>query len=198
LSSALVVGLGNPGEKYRDTRHNLGFEVALALSRAVGAGAEQDLCGALVASAAGEQLLIARPQTYMNRSGFALRCLVERFAIELDRVLVVYDDVSLPLGRLRLRPEGGPGGHRGMESVIENLRSSKVARLRLGILPNALDGEPESGVEVPPRGDLAEFVLAPFDASERTAVEDLVRRAAEAAQVWSSLGVAEAMNRFNR
>lgn len=195
-----MVGLGNPGEKYRDTRHNLGFEVALALSRAVGAGAEQDLCGALVASAAGEQLLIARPQTYMNRSGFALRCLVERFAIELDRVLVVYDDVSLPLGRLRLRPEGGPGGHRGMESVIENLRSSKVARLRLGILPSPLDGEAEteSGFDAPPRGDLAEFVLAPFDASERPDVEDLVRRAAEAAQVWSSVGVAEAMNRFNR
>lgn len=195
-----MVGLGNPGEKYRDTRHNLGFEVALALSRAVGAGAEQDLCGALVASAPGEQLLIARPQTYMNRSGFALRCLVERFAIELDRVLVVYDDVSLPLGRLRLRPEGGPGGHRGMESVIENLRSSKVARLRLGILPSPLEGEaePGAGFDAPPRGDLAEFVLAPFDASERPEVEDLVRRAAEAAQVWSSVGVAEAMNRFNR
>ena len=85
-----------------------------------------------------------------------------------------------------------------MESVIENLRSSKVARLRLGILPSPLDGEAESGGEAPPRGDLAEFVLAPFDACERSDVEDLVRRAAEAAQVWSSVGVTEAMNRFNR
>ena len=110
-----MVGLGNPGDKYRETRHNLGFEVALALARQCGASVEQELCGALVSSAAEGSLLIARPQTYMNRSGFAVRCLVEHFAIDPERVLVVYDDLSLPLGRLRLRAEGGTGGHRGME-----------------------------------------------------------------------------------
>ena len=136
--------------------------------------------------AAGE-LLLCRPQTYMNRSGWALRCLAERHRIDPASMLVVFDDVALPLGRLRARARGGPGGHRGMESVIENLRTEEVPRLRLGI----------GAGEVDAAQDLADFVLAPFTAEERMRVDDLVERAAEAAGVWAVEGIAAVMNRFN-
>jgi PTH1 family peptidyl-tRNA hydrolase len=140
-----------------------------------------------VAAAGG--LVVALPQTYMNRSGYAARCLAERHGVEPAGVLVVYDDVALPLGRLRLRARGGAGGHRGMESVIENLQSAEVPRLRLGVAPTA---------GFPPGADLAEWVLAPFEPGEAAAVEAMIARAAEAAGCWLDEGTEAAMNRFNR
>src|SRR6185503_4967604 len=128
----LILGLGNPGERYRDTRHNAGFRVVEELARRWGLHLDRQECNAFVAQ--GEALL-AMPQTYMNRSGWAARCLVETHGIDPLDVLVVYDEVALPLGRLRLRKSGSPGGHRGLESVIENLRTDQVPRLRLGIAP---------------------------------------------------------------
>ena len=130
-------------------------------------------------------LVLAKPQTYMNRSGFAARCLVERRGLEIAGLLVVYDEVALPLGRVRLKPSGGPAGHRGMESVLGELRTDEVARLRLGIAP-----------EEPP-ADLVEHVLAPFAADEEEAVEGMVARAADACEAWLAEGAAAAMNRFN-
>jgi PTH1 family peptidyl-tRNA hydrolase len=126
----------------------------------------------------------------MNRSGYAVRCLAERHGLAPEAVLIVYDDVALPLGTLRLRPRGGPGGHRGMESVIENLRSDAVARLRLGIAQ-------EASPEVVGERDLSEFVLSAFEASELETVEGLVVRAAEGAELWLELGAEAAMNRIN-
>jgi PTH1 family peptidyl-tRNA hydrolase len=137
------------------------------------------------AAAAPPRLVLAKPQTYMNRSGFAARCLVERRGLGLGDVLVVYDEVALPLGRIRLRPSGGPAGHRGMESVLGELRSDEVARLRLGIAPE------------PPPEDLVEFVLAPFAAGEAEAVAMAVVSAADACEAWLAEGVEAAMNRFN-
>lgn len=135
-------------------------------------------------------VLLALPQTYMNRSGYAARCLAERHGFEPPDVLVVYDEIHLPLGRLRLRRSGSPGGHRGMESVIENLRSDEVPRLRLGVAQ-------ESGA--PPGGDaLADFVLSPFAPEERAAVDDMVARAADACLAWLDQGIEAAMNAFNR
>lgn len=145
-------------------------------------------CNSLVAEAIGEagpRLVLARPQTFMNRSGYAARCLVERRGLELDEVLVVYDDVALPLGRVRLKPSGGPGGHRGVESVLGELRSDEIPRLRLGIAP----GEPPE--------DLVEFVLAPFASDEEAEVEEMVARAADACEAWAAEGAEVAMNRFN-
>lgn len=139
--------------------------------------------------AAGDGLIVALPQTFMNRSGYAARCLAERHGVEASAVLVVYDDVALPLGRLRLRARGGAGGHRGMESVIENLQSAEVPRLRLGVAPSA---------GFPADADLAEWVLAPFEAAEAAAVEALIERAAGAAGCWLDEGTETAMNRFNR
>ncbi len=194
----LIAGLGNPGERYRDTRHNLGFRVVERLRERLGSGAESEACGALV-STAGE-LLLVRPQTYMNRSGWAVRCLAALHALPNDRILVVYDDVALPLGRLRLRPEGSPGGHRGMESVIASLRGQDVPRLRLGIAPPAPSAPLAAEAPPAPDGsgpDLAEFVLAPFAAEERAAVDALVERGAEAALSWAEEGAERAMAKFN-
>jgi len=120
----LIAGLGNPGERYRGTRHNLGFRVVDELAGRLGAGPPRLECNALVAAAGGVTLV--RPQTYMNRSGHAARCLLERRGFEPGDLMVVYDDVNLPLGRLRMRPKGSPGGHRGMESVVHSLRPART------------------------------------------------------------------------
>lgn len=189
----LILGLGNPGDRYRDTRHNVGFLVVDELARRLGVRLDRRECNAFVGGpgapgADGDQLvLIAQPQTYMNRSGWAARCLVETHGLDPAGVLVVYDEVALPLGKLRLRKSGSPGGHRGLESVIENLRTDQVPRLRLGIAP-----------EEPPRGeDLVEFVLAPFPPGERAAVEAMVARAADACEAWVKEGAEAAMAKFN-
>lgn len=193
-ATRLVLGLGNPGPKYADTRHNLGFRVVDALAGRLGLAVDRLECNALVGGGrmggpeAGGALL-AKPLTYMNRSGHAARCLLERRGLAPAAVLVVYDEASLPLGRLRLRPAGGPGGHRGMESVIAALRTEEVARLRLGIAPE--DGAP--GGE-----ELIDFVLEPFARDEREAAAAMVERAADACRAWLEEGAAAAMNRFNQ
>ncbi len=156
----LVLGLGNPGEGYRATRHNVGFRVVEELARrrqarldrlecnaltarielagaepvaGTGAASEPD-AGSLAGAASGPiEALVAQPQTYMNRSGFAARCLLEAHGLAPAAVLVVYDEVNLPFGRLRLRRAGSPAGHRGIESILENLRTDQVPRLRVGI-----------------------------------------------------------------
>jgi PTH1 family peptidyl-tRNA hydrolase len=140
--------------------------------------------------AAPAPVLLALPQTYMNRSGYAARCLAERHGFEPEDILVVYDEIYLPLGRLRLRRSGSPGGHRGMESVVENLRSDEVPRLRLGVARE--DGAPPGG------DDLADFVLSPFAPDERPAVDDMVAKAADACLAWLDQGIEAAMNAFNR
>ena len=181
----LILGLGNPGERYRDTRHNAGFLVVEELARRWGVGLDRRECNAFVG---GVETLLAEPQTYMNRSGWAARCLAETHGLDPADVLVVYDEVALPLGKLRLRKSGSPGGHRGLESVIENLRTDQVPRLRLGV-------SPEDG---PPRGDdLVEFVLSPFPPEQREDVDAMVRRAADACEVWLKEGADAAMARFN-
>lgn len=150
---------------------------------------ECNSCVAEPVPGAGEAAWLAMPQTYMNRSGYAARCLVERFGFEPESILVVYDEVNLPLGRLRLRKSGSPAGHRGLESILENLRTDQVARLRLGV----------AGPDGPPPGErLPEFVLAPFEEAERETVGEMVVRAADACEAWLREGADAAMNRFNR
>lgn len=184
----LVVGLGNPGDQYAETRHNLGFRVVEELARRLGRSLDRHECNSRVAPGSPDLPVLARPQTYMNRSGWAVRCLVERHGFEPADILVVYDEVHLPLGRLRLRPGGSPGGHRGLESVVENLRTDRVPRLRVGC---AGDGVPEPGEA------LSEYVLAPFDDAERQEAQQAVERAADACEAWWTEGIEAAMNRFN-
>ena len=185
--------MGNPGEEYRETRHNVGFHVVAELARRWAVRVDRLECNALVGEASGAAgvdgaTLLAMPQTYMNRSGYAARCLLERHNLEPASVLVVYDEVSLPLGRLRLRKSGSPGGHRGLESILENLRTDQIPRLRLGV----------AGPDGPPSGEeLVDFVLSPFAAEEREPLGEMVRRAADACEAWLREGAEVAMNRFN-
>jgi PTH1 family peptidyl-tRNA hydrolase len=184
----LVLGLGNPGPEYADTRHNVGFRVVAELARRRGLSLDRLECNALLATDEAPELLLAQPQTYMNRSGFAARCLLERHQLEPAAILVVYDEINLPLGKLRLRKAGSPAGHRGIESVIESLRTDAVPRLRLGVAP-------ETGA--PAGEDLVGFVLAPFAAEEREALAAMILRAADACETWLREGIDTAMNRFN-
>ncbi len=182
----LVVGLGNPGEEYRGTRHNLGFRVVDALARRLDAGPGRVECNAALREAA--EATLAKPLTYMNRSGFAARCLAERRGVEPAGLLIVYDDVHLPLGRLRFRSQGSPGGHQGMASVIHNLRSEGIPRLRLGV---GREGEAVAGER------LVDYVLGTFTEEERPEVERLVERGAEACLCWLRDGAEAVMQRFN-
>lgn len=192
----LILGLGNPGEEYRDTRHNVGFRVVEELARRWRVPVDRLECNALTGRAPvamaseGESptdVLLAKPQTYMNRSGYAARCFAERYELAPESLLVVYDEINLPLGKLRVRRAGSPAGHRGLESIIENLRSAEVPRLRLGIAgEERVEGE-----------HLADFVLGAFAADEREAVEAMIRRAADACEAWARDGVEMAMRGFN-
>lgn len=182
----LILGLGNPGDRYRETRHNVGFRVVEELARRRGLRLRAGECNALVGG--DDIVLLAQPQTYMNRSGYTARCLVERRGFEPGEILVVFDEVNLPLGSLRLRPRGSPGGHRGMESILDSLATSEVPRLRLGV-----------GSDPPlPAEELVDFVLAPFTADERPLAAEMVERAAEACESWLAEGMETSMNRFNR
>jgi len=180
------VGLGNPGAAYADHRHNLGFRVVERVAERAHVRLQDEVCAAR--SGAFGSTVLALPQTFMNRSGFAVRCLAERAGVVAGDVLVVYDDVALPLGRMRARPGGSAGGHRGMESVLENLRTGEVPRLRLGIAP-------EGGFE--PGSDLAPWVLSPFSEAELPRVAELVERAADAVETWLREGIVAVMNRCN-
>jgi len=183
----LVVGLGNPGPDYASTRHNAGFLVVGRLAERWRAGPWRDVCGSRVAEArgAGQEVLLAQPQTFMNRSGAALRRLVERTGLPADRVLVVHDDLDLPFGRLRVRLGGGTGGHNGVRSVVEELGTGDFLRLKIGI-------DRPAGM-----GDAADYVLSLFSPDEQAVLEPLLGRAVDAVESILVEGPARAMNRFH-
>ncbi len=181
----LVVGLGNPGPQYRDTRHNVGFWVADDLARRWGIDdrwRERD--EAMFVRQPGGAML-AKPLTFMNLSGFAVSRLRQFFQIELGDILVVVDEVALPLGRLRARARGSAGGHNGLKSIAEQLGTTEFARLRIGV------GRGDS------RRDLADHVLSTFDADERDEIRAATLRAADAAEMFISDGIERVMNTFN-
>jgi len=182
----LVVGLGNPGPRYAHSRHNIGFAVAERLARRWGAGPWRASCHSLVArTAVGDSSVwLARPHTYMNRSGIALRELVRQSGVEIGRIVVVHDDLDLPLGRLRIRVQGGHGGHNGMRSVLEVLGAAPFVRLRLGI------GRPAEQVNV------VDHVLAPFAPQEEAVLSGFLERAAETVESIIVEGPVRAMNLF--
>ena len=183
----LIVGLGNPGSKYRGTRHNVGFEVVDELARRLGLEFEASPTGALMARERGRnaQVMLAKPLTFMNLSGRAVGTLTRYYRIALEDLLIVTDDANLPLGQLRARPAGSDGGHNGLRSVIELLTSEQVSRLRVGV------GRGER------HRDLVDHVLARFDESELEIIRAAVARAANAAELFVSEGMELVMNRFN-
>jgi peptidyl-tRNA hydrolase, PTH1 family len=180
-----IFGLGNPGPRYRGTRHNVGFDVLDELGRRAKVDFESAPADALIARIRTDPpVLLGKPLTYMNRSGQAVGELVRYFRIEVADVLVVVDEAQLPLGRLRARASGSAGGHNGLKSVIEHL-GSDFARLRLGV------GRGEQ------HRDLANHVLAKFEKAEAAEVERMIARAADAAATFVSSGIAVVMNRYN-
>lgn len=182
----LIVGLGNPGRRYRGTRHNVGVQVIEALTDRHGASLrEEGWADTAVVTLDGARVLLARPQTYVNVAGTAVADLRRRHRIPLDSLLIVYDDLDLPVGQIRLRAQGGHGGHNGMRSIIETLGSREFARLRVGI------GRPPQG------RDPADFVLSRFAPEERVPIAEAVARAADAAEVFTRRGIEAAMSAFN-
>ncbi len=183
---AAVVGLGNPGEEYADTRHNVGFQVVDELARRWRLSTWRSRYRSrVVRRAGGAATVLVKPQTFMNLSGDALALFCEGEELVPAQCLVVVDDVELPLGQLRIRASGGPGTHNGLRSLVEAVGEG-FPRLRLGIR-----GER-------PWEDLAEYVLAPFEPEERAAAEGLVGRAADCVEAALRVGVARAANRFNQ
>lgn len=183
----LIIGLGNPGREYAQTRHNMGFMLVDRLAVRLNARGMKMQSKAIVLDARlGEQkILLAKPQTFMNLSGQAAQGLIHFYKLPLDHVLVAHDDLDLPFCALRLRPGGGAGGQKGIKSTIDQLGSHQFARLRLGI-------------DRPPgRMEAAAYVLQEFSPQELQAVSSTLDRAADAALTWVAEGLNAAMNKFN-
>ncbi len=183
----IVVGLGNPGLKYRRTRHNLGYMVADAFAEPRGGKWRPGKFKGLEAEIAvgKERVLVVKPTTFMNLSGECVGSVVRYYQVPLDDVLVVFDEVQLELGRLRLRPGGSAGGHNGVESVIKHLGTEQFPRLRLGV------GAPPEWM------DMMSYVLGVFPRGDQKTVKDMLERAVLATETWVYYGLTEAMNRFN-
>jgi PTH1 family peptidyl-tRNA hydrolase len=182
----LVIGLGNPGPEYAATRHNVGFRVVDELARRLRAtGWRHRFSSRLTSTGRGRQVWLAKPTTYMNRSGDAAVALTRGLDLGPANLLVVVDDVDLPVGRIRLRKSGGSGTHNGLRDLVDVIGTG-FARLRVGV-----GGEDASG-------DLADYVLSPFDAAEEPVVDEAIARAADAVETALFEGFGRAMNRFNR
>ena len=183
----LIVGLGNPGDRYRRTRHNVGFLVVDELAARTGArsGREDAEAWVMESELGGEPCLLAKPLTFMNRSGAAVAALMEGHRVSPADLVVVVDDVALDLGTLRVRERGTHGGHNGLRSILDVLATDEWARVRVGIRKGEL---PE---------DLADYVLAEFPAEDVLVVQESVGLAADAVSTVVAQGVTAAMNRFN-
>jgi PTH1 family peptidyl-tRNA hydrolase len=184
----IVVGLGNPGAKYENTRHNVGFLVADELADRAGAPIRKIKHHALTASAVigGQGVLLMKPTTYMNLSGEAVGDAARFYKIPADHVLVISDDVDLPLGKLRIRKSGSAGGHNGLKSIIQHLGSDQFPRLKVGV-----GGKPH------PDYDMADWVLGQLQGEDKKIMDEAVQRAAEAVECLLKEGAEKAMNQFN-
>lgn len=183
----LVVGLGNPGRKYRSSRHNIGFLVVDHIAGQNEVNITARRCDALVGewSRSGEKIILAKPQLYMNRSGASVKALLRDFRGDAADMVVIYDDLDLPFGRIRIRPRGSAGGHRGVASIIESLAGASFDRVRVGI------GRPAAGV------DPADYVLESFSTDETAELDGVIARASEAVICLLNDGAQTAMARFN-
>ena len=187
MSYTLIAGLGNPGAQYEKTRHNAGFKVVDAYAQKYGADFQswQNVGVYSKVSIGGKEVLLAKPMTYMNLSGQLVSGLARFYKIPPEKILICFDDMSLNVGDIRLRPSGSAGGQKGMKHIIEQLGTDKIARLRVGIGPK------------PEHFDAADFVLGKFTAAEIPALEDAIEHAVQALDVYLQDGLDAAMNRFN-
>ena len=184
----LIVGLGNPGQQYSETRHNVGYDVTTELAVRWSAAKSQVKFQAEIQESFqnAAKVLLVRPLTYMNNSGQSVVQLVRYFQVVPDDVLVICDDMNLPLGKLRWRGSGSAGGQKGLADILQKLATDSIPRLRLGI------GRP------PGQQDPAAFVLQRFRSTEKPLAELLIKKAADSVEFWLSSGLASVMNRYNR
>jgi PTH1 family peptidyl-tRNA hydrolase len=181
----LIVGLGNPGKEYRETRHNIGFMVVDAIVTRHDLRWRTDSDLSYAKNFGGPEFLVVKPETFMNRSGFAVARFADYHNIDRKDLLVVVDEVDLSLGRIRARQRGSAGTHNGLKSVVEQLGTTEFPRLRLGI------GRGDS------RRDLADYVLSKFEPGELPVLEEFITRAADAAEMFAAEGIEKVMNRYN-
>lgn len=185
---ALLVGLGNPGKSYDGTRHNIGFELIDRFAYKIGAEfrAQHKFKGSLAEGKVGnDSIYLLKPSTYMNLSGEAVVLVMHYFQIDLSRLMILTDDVAIPLGQLRIRINSGSGGHNGLKSVEECLQTIRYARLRIGV------GDREVG-------DLADHVLSRFSQEEQKLIPGVLERAVQAVEIWLDKGITSAMDFANR
>lgn len=184
----MIVGLGNPGAEYEKTRHNVGFRVSELLAGRWKVKIDRLKFRALtrMVTAEGQKLLLVQPQTYMNASGAAVSALATYYKVKPERVLVIFDDISLPVGRIRVRRDGSAGGHNGIKSIIQSLGTDQFPRVKVGV-----------GAKPHPDYDLADWVLSRFSAQEEKALEPALTNAAEAAVLVLTQGVEKAASAYN-
>ncbi|HSU25322.1 MAG TPA: aminoacyl-tRNA hydrolase [Pyrinomonadaceae bacterium] len=184
----LIVGLGNPGSAYERTRHNLGFMLIDTLAYEAQTQVKRDECRSLIGRAEiqAERAELAKPQTFMNLSGEAVSCLLKKPGRSVEKLIVISDDLALPFGKIRLRPRGSHGGHNGLRSIIDCLKTSDFIRLRIGILPEH------------PISNTKNFVLENFSKSETPDVENILKTSADAIHSVVKDGVDKAMAAYNR
>ena len=183
----LIIGLGNPGPQYRNTRHNIGFQCVDLMARKWAISSPERRAKAVISRGqqAGKELVLAKPRTFMNNSGEGVSYLLTRFAASLDDLLIIYDDMELPLGRLRIRRSGSDGGHNGVRSIISALHTESFPRIRLGI------GCP------PENQDSVDYVLGRFSKEDSIVIAQAVETVVNAVECWLEEGIDITMNRFN-
>lgn len=184
----LIAGLGNPGKEYETTRHNVGFMTIDCLADKIGCDVTTRKFLGFTGSGmlAGEKVILLKPQTYMNASGESVRAAADFYKLEPDHVIVIYDDISLDVGSVRIRAKGSAGGHNGMKSIIAHLGTEAYPRVRIGI------------GDKPPRMDLADYVLSHFSGAELETIRDAVKDGADAVEILIRDGVQAAMNKYNK
>lgn len=184
----MIIGLGNPGKQYEKTRHNVGFRTVDLLAKKLSVKVDKVKCKAMLGTASinGEKVLLVKPQTYMNNSGQAVLWASQFYKISPERMIVISDDISLAVGRIRVRAEGSAGGHNGLKSIIADLGTQAFARVRIGV-----------GEKPHPEYDLAQWVLSSFTSQEETILAPAIEHAAEAVEVLIHEGVQAAASKFN-
>ena len=189
----LIVGLGNPGKTYAHNRHNVGFRCLNYFARLHSIRFDHRQCRARVgiAKVRGEKLLLARPGTFVNLSGKSVAGLVRKHDIHLSNLLVIYDDLDLPLGKIRLRQSGSSGGHKGMNSIISALGSKDFPRIRVGI------GRPQSEKQFISEDAIVNYVLSDFSPQEEATIKPVIAKVSEALDCFLTQGIEAAMNKFN-
>lgn len=183
----LIVGLGNPGTEYAATRHNIGFDMVTYLSDRYNIPVRSRENKAIVGKGmiGGQKVMLAQPQTYMNLSGESVRALLDYYKMDIDELIIIYDDISLPVGQIRVRPKGSAGGHNGIKNIIQHLQTEEFVRIRIGV-----GAKPEGG-------DLVKHVLGRFSREEDGMIRDVFALAEEALEALLDGDVAAAMNRVN-